>query len=329
MDYEGIFLIFIANVFAPSILLLTVAVAALGELYAYTRKTRPRTRDRVFRFCLLLSAAVPTIAGELRSREQPRMLPTATAAQVSLLNSNLLGPRNVSDGWYEEITRLKPDIITLQELNPTVANELERRFAATYPCRDLQPHHGVTGMGILSRFPCSKRPPITIENGIGSPQFVDVTTPDRKTIGVINMHTMPPHMGVRATSNDTDVQMYSNTTIAREQYVQSLITHSRFVHTDAVILAGDLNATTRNRVYRRIRAMGLYDAFAVAPPLRHGTWPAPELFFPSWIVRIDFIFHCAGLAALQAETLPAGYGSDHRGIFTRLAFTQSGTTQPH
>jgi endonuclease/exonuclease/phosphatase (EEP) superfamily protein YafD len=159
-------------------------------------------------------------------------------------------------------------------------------------------------------------------DGIGTPQIVDVRLPNQKTIGVINIHTIPPHWLVKNTPGDNDVQQLSNAVVEREVFVRKIVEASRTVSTDAVILAGDFNATVRNRVYRIVRQMGLFDSFAVGSRLRGGTWPGPDFPLPSWILRIDFIFHCAGLTALHAETLPEGYGSDHRGVFARLALTK-------
>jgi endonuclease/exonuclease/phosphatase (EEP) superfamily protein YafD len=177
-------------------------------------------------------------------------------------------------------------------------------------------------MGIFSKFPCAKRDSSRFMEGIGRPQIVDLRLPNEKTIGVINIHTIPPHWLVRNTPGDNEVQQLSNAVVEREVFVRKIIEDSRMVSTDAVILAGDFNATVRNRVYRIVRQMGLFDSFTVGSRLRGGTWPSPDLPLPSWILRIDYIFHCAGLTALHAETLPEGYGSDHRGVFARLALTR-------
>ncbi len=120
--------------------------------------------------------------------------------------------------------------------------------------------------------------------------------------------------------DDNELQQLSNSISERELFVEEIIKTSREVNTNAVILAGDLNATTRNRVYQLVRKMGYFDAFAVGSRVRGGTWPGPQFPLPSWLIRIDFIFHCAGLRAIEAETLPDGYGSDHRGVFAWLAF---------
>lgn len=189
-------------------------------------------------------------------------------------------------------------------------------------CQHLEPQPGVMGMGILAKFPCVKRESPRFMPGIGLPQIVDLTLPGGTTIGVINVHTIPPHTLLKHKPSDNELQQLSNSIIHREAFVKKIIEDSRAVATDAAILAGDFNATARNRVYRIVREMGFYDTFAVGSRVSGGTWPGPDFPLPSWLVRIDFIFHSAALRALHAETLAEGYGSDHRGVFATVAVVQ-------
>jgi endonuclease/exonuclease/phosphatase (EEP) superfamily protein YafD len=322
VNYEDNFLIFLASVFAPALLIIIGGTTIVAELYAYARSRRPPLRERVVRCFLLIAMLIPTLTGEFRSRAQPDRAATSFRDEVSVLDVNLLGPRDVTSGWYDQVARLRPDIITVQELNPTVANTLVTRFGDIYRCRQLEPKAGVLGMGVLSKFPCQQRDSSRFMPGIGFPQIVDVTLPNQKTIAVINVHTIPPHTLTQHNPDDNELQQLSNAVVARELFVKSIIEAAREVSTDAMILAGDFNATTRNRVYRMVREMELYDAFTVGSRVRGGTWPGPDFPLPSWLVRIDFIFHSAGLRALRAETLPEGYGSDHRGVFATLAIAE-------
>ena len=267
-----------------------------------------------------MSFLVPTVAGELRGHPHRALSGPPSNTQISVLDTNLLGPLDVNSGFYDAVSQRSPDIIILQELNPTVAERLSSQLGASYPCKAVEPKPGVLGMGVFSKFPCTKRDVSKLRQGIGIPQIVDVQLPDQKTVGVINVHTIPPHILTKHNSDDNEVQQLSNSIIGRELFVEEIIKASREVNTDAAIMAGDFNATTRNRVYQLVRKMGYFDAFDVGSRLRGGTWPGPQFPLPSWLVRIDFIFHCAGLQAIEAETLPDGYGSDHRGVFAKLAF---------
>ncbi len=322
-DYESNIIIFLANVFAPLILLLTTGASLAAEFVARLRGRRPLLRERAVRAALIISALIPTIVGDVRGHviHETGAIPSPQTI-LTVLDANLLGPVDVSTGFYSEVERLRPDIITLQELNPTVAAQLSQRLGSEYVCQELEAKPGVFGMGVFSKFPCVKRDSSRFMEGIGTPQIVDVRLPNQKTIGVINIHSIPPHWLVKHTPDDNEVQQLSNAVVEREVFVTKIIEASRTVSTDAVILAGDFNATVRNRVYRIVRQMGLLDSFAVGSRFRGGTWPGPDFPLPSWLVRIDFIFHCAGLTSLHAETLPEGYGSDHRGVFAQLALTR-------
>jgi endonuclease/exonuclease/phosphatase (EEP) superfamily protein YafD len=263
---------------------------------------------------------VPTVVGEIRSRPRREIPAIAKDSTFTVLDANLLGPVDLDPAFYEEVARRRPDIITLQELNPRVAEQLSARLGNDYPYKALDAKPAVFGMGVFSRYPCSMRDSTHFPPAIGIPQIVDVQLPNNKTVGIINIHTIPPHTFVKDTRDDSELRQLANAIRERERFVEEIITISRAVSTDAVILAGDFNATTRNRVYRLVRQMGLFDSFSSGSRLRGGTWPGPQFPLPSWMVRIDFIFHCAGLTSLSSETLPSGYGSDHRGLVATLAF---------
>ena len=318
-DYEENILIFLANVFAPAALVIVVGGAIIAELFSRFRKQQVAPRRRIIGALLIISVLVPTVVGELRGHATPNDTSSPAGMELTVLDANLLGPVDVTSGFYDEVARRKPDIIALQELNPTVASTLISKVGDLYPCKQLAPQPGVNGMGVFARFPCIQRDTSHVRAGIGMPQIVDVALPDNKTVAVINVHTIPPHWLVKKSPDDTTIRQLSNAIVERELFIKEVLEESRLVRTDAVILAGDLNATTRNRVYRMVRRMGLFDSFSVGSRLHGGTWPAPYIPLPSWLVRIDFIFHCRGLVALHSETLPEGYGSDHRGIIAKLA----------
>lgn len=319
-NIENNFFVFVANVFAPALLVLVVALTILTEFLNAARKRRTNPLDRMVRGTLIVSFLVPTVVGELRSHP-PREIPTiAKESTLTVLDANLLGPVDLDPAFYDEVVRRRPDIITLQELNPKVAEQLSARLGSDYPCKALDAKPAVFGMGVFSRYPCSKRDSTHFPQAIGIPQIVDVQLPNNKTVGVINVHTIPPHTLVKQTRDDNELRQLSNAILERERFIEEMIKVSRAVSTDAVILAGDFNATTRNRVYRLVRQMRLFDSFASGSRVRGGTWPGPQFPLPSWMVRIDFIFHCAGLTSLSSETLPSGYGSDHRGLVATLAF---------
>jgi endonuclease/exonuclease/phosphatase (EEP) superfamily protein YafD len=320
LDYESNILIFLANVFAPALLVLLIGVSVVAELYALISGRKRRPRDLAVRYTMLLAALVPTVGGEVRSGMLSfAQTSPAGSIKVTMLNANLLGSADLRDDFYDTVDHLNPDIITLQELNPTVARRLVERIGNRYACQDVEPRAGVQGMGILSKYPCSPRDLTGFSPGIGLPQIADVRISASQIISVINVHTIPPHTLIKNTEHDNEIQQLSNAVVERERFIRELVEIAKEIPTDTIILAGDMNSTSRNRVYKIIRNLGFSDAWTAGSRLRGGTWPGPDFPLPSWLVRIDFIFHTKGLVATHADTLPEGYGSDHRGVFATFA----------
>ena len=316
LQYENNIIIFIANVFAPALLILLGIVAILAEVYSRRSGRRPSPKELIVRYSMIASVLLPTVIGEFRSGAfASRHAAAAQGKHISVLDANLLGTVDLESEFYDMVEKLNPDVITLQELNPTVAKGILDRVGSRYPCQALQAQVGVYGMGVMAKYPCELTTPSNKLEGIGVPQMVELRLDDKNQLSVVNFHTIPPHTLIRNRPNDNEIQRLSNAIIEREKFMRALALEIHQRSNAGAILAGDLNATTRNRVYSIIRDLGFNDAWSVGDRLRGGTWPSPDSPFPSWLVRIDYIFHTPSMVAKTAQTLPEGYGSDHRGVF--------------
>lgn len=316
LNYENNIFIFVANVFAPALLIVLAIVAIIAEVRGRKTGRRPQAQELIVRYSMIVAVLIPTIMGELRGGAlASRHASASQGKHLSILDANLLGTVDVSDGFYETIDSLNPDIITLQELNPTVAHNILTKFGTRYPCQALRAEVGTYGMGVLAKFPCELKRPATDLEGIGVPQVIDLRLDEKRQLSVVNFHTFPPHTLIRNRPMDNEIQRLSNTIIEREKFMRSLALDALRRPNAGAILTGDLNATSRNRVYSIIRNLGFSDAWSVGNRLTGGTWPSARFPLLSWLVRIDFIFHTSTLVAKTAETLPGGYGSDHRGVF--------------
>jgi endonuclease/exonuclease/phosphatase (EEP) superfamily protein YafD len=316
LQYENNILIFVANVFAPAALIVLLVVAALADAYARIAGRRPSPNELLVRYIMIVAVLIPTVMGEVRSGVFASHRAAASAGKhLSVLDANLLGTVEIEEAFYEALDRLSPDIVLLQELNPPVAQKILERVGSRYACQALQPQVGTYGMGVLAKFPCTATPGPQEVGGFGLPQFIDLQLDTHQQVRVINFHTIPPHTLIRNREQDNELQRLSNSIIEREKFMRSIIVEAQKLPTDGIILGGDLNATVRNRVYGIIRKLGLCDAWSVGDRLLGGTWPGPHYPLPSWLIRIDYIFHSDTLVAKTAETLPNGFGSDHRGVF--------------
>jgi len=245
--------------------------------------------------------------------------PVATSnARLRVLNFNALGYTDLAAQLIAEIERQQPDIITLQEVNPKLAHALQTKLSLTYPCQQLDPAEGSSGMGILARESCSPVSFSTHDAWVGKPQLVQVSRPGKRPVLVINIHAVHPHAYFKPVMCCSAVTGLTDTVRARETSIDNILAARRTVDASAVIIAGDLNSTMRNTVYEKVRSAGFGDSWlTVRGPISGGTWPSLDVTgssFLQWLLRIDFVFHCAALRPVSAELLPEYLGSDHRGM---------------
>lgn len=318
IGFEGSFLMYVANVLAgliaAALALLLLVRAALWQV----RGKSARQNLLPLPWCALIAAMlIPVVQGELRRGPLASGSTVPTLGEISVLDANLFGPTDVGDDLLREISRLKPDIILLQELNPRVAERLAPILGDEYSCKVLNPQDGTTGMGVYSRFPCTAQQLARTYFAAGQPQLVSVTLPDGKRIAVANVHTNPPH--VLPPSRDL-LSAMSETVALRELHAQNLLAELSAIPADGRLIAGDFNATVRNRIYKLVRSAGMQDAWSAAGRFTGGTWPNPRLPLARWLLRLDFVFSSEALVPRTAENLATSGGSDHRGLIVRLAW---------
>ncbi|HEV2123650.1 MAG TPA: endonuclease/exonuclease/phosphatase family protein, partial [Chloroflexota bacterium] len=103
--------------------------------------------------------------------------------------------------------------------------------------------------------------------------------------------------------------------------VISPILHGLAQGRDPLIVAGDLNLTDQTPDYRRLRSLGLQDAYRVSGWGFGFTFPAIPTqhvmhslrHFPPFL-RIDYVLHSKQITPLRAEVLTSAPGSDHHPV---------------
>jgi vancomycin resistance protein VanJ len=244
----------------------------------------------------------------------PRPAPDASGQTLTLLSYNLLGYNFDSRGAVQVIHDSGADLVALNELNPQNAQAIERELATFYPYRWLQARPGVTGSGILSKFPFTRIEPrpLRVPGWIGEPMAIELEAGRRK-LALVGFH---------AASRPSDFR-------ERELQARALADFAR-AYGGPVILAGDLNATDQNLAYALVTAQasdvwrevgrGFGHTFP-GPPTPDSGGSRPVLLgvpVPQWLVRIDYVFHSKELEAVDARLTESG-GSDHRGVIATLA----------
>ncbi|HUN24469.1 MAG TPA: endonuclease/exonuclease/phosphatase family protein, partial [Anaerolineales bacterium] len=129
------------NAFAPYLFLPAVFLPAVA---VFTRKG--------WLWLALLGVLVLWVAlfGRLFTRQT--VAPT-TSASFRVLSFNVHGGNSNIEAVLSVIRQARPDVIAIQELNPTLAGSLQSALQADFPYHQLAPAQGTAGMGTFSRYP--------------------------------------------------------------------------------------------------------------------------------------------------------------------------------
>lgn len=326
---EYSWLLFLYRVLAPLVSFLILSLFAIRCFTARWRGQGHRLSTYTAWGCIFFVAIAP-ILRSLPYIPTYSVRPPHDTPPLTVLNLNALGFRDLSERVVAEIERRDPDIVTIQEVNPLLAQALEERFAARYRCRIVRPAVGSWGMGTLAKNPCTEREMADPGSWVGPPIIIETTAPTGSAIIVANFHAIHPHAGVydAAPSRGDPAELtvwsrLSQPIFDRQKSVRFLLDTIGNPRNQNVIMAGDLNASMRNGVYATVRNAGYYDSWLdLHSSVSGGTWPAPEFlggFGLGWLLRIDFVFRSESLVPVHMELLPETLGSDHRGMFGRFA----------
>ena len=245
--------------------------------------------------------------GSIKSLERPTEIVVMT---FNILRSNR-GHRSTIDCIAAE----RPDVLALQELSLSAADDIGRGLHELLPHQSLDPRSGVSGGGVLSRFPIVAEQRFVLEPGGHACQHLQLDCSGR-SIGMINIHLSAPKFSLRRydpSRRDREARVLAG----RMEQVP-----------DPLIVAGDFNMTPRSLGYLLLTArlrdayreagIGSGRTFPHAPRVGRipmPLWPAP---FP--VIRIDYIFHSSDLQARRTR-VGQGDGSDHLPVIAELGFT--------
>jgi endonuclease/exonuclease/phosphatase (EEP) superfamily protein YafD len=242
--------------------------------------------------------------------------PTLHAAGPTLrvLTTNLLGYNQASAGVVAAIQAADADIVAIQELNGANAAALERELAAAYPYRVFNQREGVTGSGVLSRYPFQVLGHLP-GPWLGTTHVISLTFEGRP-VTLIRFHA---YSGIRRLTE-------------REQAAQALADYAARHPDVPLVAAGDLNATGLSRPHEIITGQ-LRDAWAESGFGLGHTFPGAyspgssrprlgPLPVPQWLVRIDYVFHSDHFSTRSAILGPWDGVSDHRPVLVELGFKE-------
>jgi endonuclease/exonuclease/phosphatase (EEP) superfamily protein YafD len=198
------------------------------------------------------------------------------------------------------VDRLRPDLLSVQELNARYAAKLRR--AGIYrrlPSAVLSLRGGASGAGLYSTRPLRRLPDPT-NFGLRLPRAV-VTLPGGRSLRVVGVHPFPPkrgHLDVWRGALESLPSTGSGT---------------------PWVLAGDFNATLDQAEFHEVLDRGYRDAGDVTGKGLEPTWPAGWDLPP--YVTIDHVLadHRLGIIHYSVHNLP---GSDHNAVIADLTLPE-------
>jgi vancomycin resistance protein VanJ len=236
--------------------------------------------------------------------------PMEVDATLKVITYNAKGPNLYIDDSVAMILGVDADVVLIQELNLALGAALAN-LIEVYPYQLLNPIRGVSGMGIVSKYPLTEIPISLDRQWVGEPMFASLEF-NQQAIQLLNVHLIPPFLG--------NVDAIIN---IRDRQAQSI---RDFIHQidEPVIVGGDFNATSLSTTYQIIDTAA-NDTWAIAGQGFGHTFPGKDfqggyrpkplsLSLPEWLIRIDYLFYTEGITPLLAQTAPSPDFSDHRGV---------------
>lgn len=243
----------------------------------------------------------------------------AAGTSLTVMSYNILGYNENSAAVVAAIRASNADVVTLQELNPLIAEAIQRELTTEYPYQLLDPQWGVTGMGTISRYPLHPTGDSLPGGWVGAPQVLML---DWDGVSVVVLHSHP-----FATNLAPPAHM--EWTVREREWQAQTIADFAARRPEPLIAPMDLNASDQSAAYRIVTQV-LVDAWReVGWGLGH-TFPgaaspgssrlsiAGAPVVPMWMVRIDYVFYSRHWQAASARIGPWDGVSDHRPVVAKL-----------
>ncbi|MBE3015345.1 endonuclease/exonuclease/phosphatase family protein [Microbispora sp. NEAU-D428] len=231
----------------------------------------------------------------------------AAGPALRVLSANLLYGSVPPAALVDLVRRLRPDVLTLQELTPEASAGLRAAGLATLlPYADDRAQKGSSGSGLFTRFPLRPEELTAVDGRRQAAGVVEV--PGAGPVAVVSVHPCAPRYPFR-------FRCWSKS-------LASLPGPGGPVR----ILSGDFNATLDHASVRRLLDAGYRDAADATGNGLAGTWPYRPWNFsglPVPPVTIDHVLVDPRVAvrAFGVHRLPV---TDHRAIFAELVLPTTG-----
>lgn len=256
----------------------------------------------------LLGAALVIVAAQVLfllpelSAAQPVPAWAAQAPSLRLLDANVYNENPSMAGYANEISAVRPQLVTMEEATPIDVAQLSRAgVLANLPYRFEVKRYDPFAFFVASRYLLSDTRVVYL---YGRPLIVQTTLElpwGPQLLWVI--HTIAP---LPASFSQWKGQLALIGRLLRARGPKGLL------------IVGDFNATWGNRGFRGILDAGVADGAAARGRAFDMTWSQIMPILPP-LVRIDHVLTGPGLAVVQIRT-GDGPGSDHRDLIATVAF---------
>lgn len=219
--------------------------------------------------------------------------PEADGTPLRVLAANLMVGIADTDDLMDLVSRVRPDVLALQELTPGAMRRLEKAgLRERLPHAVTRPKRGVGGSALYARFPLEPGEAIHL-GGFGQVRAV-LEHPDGARVELVSVHPCAPKRYERQPCWRAGLE-------ALPRAGEPLR-----------ILAGDFNATLDHLLMRELLASGYRDAADVTGDGLRTTWPQGG-FGPLPGVAIDHVLADSriGIRSFGVHTLK---GTDHHPV---------------
>lgn len=246
---------------------------------------------------IALSLLILNLAEIVPLYQKPVLNASPGLGSFSIMQLNVLSDNHQFELVREEVRRLDPDVVVMEEVTPAWYEALEP-IRKKYPYVLETLHKSELGIMIMSKIPLSQTELIDF-NDARLPSLVTALEFEGQTITLIATHPLSPRN--RTKSRLRNDQLYAIARAFKE-------------HENPLIMVGDLNITSFSPVFKKfMEQIDLYDSrkgFGVQP-----SWPAQ-----AWAILRVTIDHCLLSPDFQVSHREIGryVGSDHLPVFVKV-----------
>ncbi|MDX9911120.1 MAG: endonuclease/exonuclease/phosphatase family protein [Phycisphaerales bacterium] len=233
---------------------------------------------------------------------------TPTGDTLCVMSANLCYGRGDVDRLFEQIDRIAPDVLLLQEYTDEFAARAGDRLHARFPHAIEVPAGDAFGQAVFSSFPFVAKPRIYPASksrpNSGWPAQIHAEIDVNGTrVAIMNVHLLPP----------AGVQMVIDQHRMADGLAESLASSDR-----PAILAGDFNSSERGLPMRRVLNAGFRSVHREGGLGIGATWPRLGALRHLPGTRLDHVLFREGSLRLIEQGVGRDFASDHRPVWARF-----------